>query len=192
MSVHKRTLMDWGFPRILYLAYYGIHFCLHLYLWPLSHDFVACQHFMKVTEKTSILEDPYLEFYNSVWPHLYTVGNLFQLAKTFQKTPTFENAQKYPKNEFLMCMRISLKETHVCTRVAIYNSRVCLKYVTFLHCNLRVLLVYATVVSATRASYASFVFYKSRMSVFAGCSCWNSRVIRGLSSFIVANRFLNI
>ena len=49
-----------------------------------------------------------------------------------------------------MCMRLSLKETRIRTRVAIYNSHVHLKYATFLHCNPCVLLVYATIVSATR------------------------------------------
>ena len=81
---------------------------IHLYLWPLSHDSVACRHFhdntswksLNVIEKTPNLEDLYLEFCHSVWPHLCTVGKVFQLAKTFQKTPKSENAQKYPKNEF--------------------------------------------------------------------------------------------
>ena len=82
----------------------------HLFLWPLSHDSVACwripwRHFMKVTEKTPNLEDIYLEFCNSIWPHLYTVGNTFMLAKHFQKTPKFENAQKFPKNEFFLSIR---------------------------------------------------------------------------------------
>ena len=48
-----------------------------------------------------------------------------------------------------MCTRLSLKETRVRTRVAIYNSRVRLKYVTFMHCNPHVLFMYVTVVSAT-------------------------------------------
>ena len=79
----------------------------HLYLWLLSHDFVACRHFhddtsWKVTKKTPNLEETYLEFCNSVWPHLHTVGKIFLLAKTFQKTPKSENAQKYPKNEFFL------------------------------------------------------------------------------------------
>ena len=43
-----------------------------------------------------------------------------------------------------------LKETRVHTRVAIYNSRVCLKYVTFYIATHVYLLVYATVVSVTR------------------------------------------
>ena len=43
-----------------------------------------------------------------------------------------------------------LKETHVCMRVAIYNSRMHLKYMTF-YIETRVyLLVYATIVSATQ------------------------------------------
>ena len=108
----------------------------HLFLWPLSHDFVTCRHFhddtsWKSLKKKPNLEDPYLEFCHFVWPHIYTVGKIFLLAKTFQKTPKTENAQKYPKSEFLMCTQISLKETHVRTWVAIYNSRVCLKYATF-------------------------------------------------------------
>ena len=77
-------------------------------------------YFMKVTEKTPNLEDPYLDFCNSVWPHLCIVGKIFLLAKTFQKTPKSENSQKYTKNEFL-----------ICTSVFIYNSRVRLKYATF-------------------------------------------------------------
>ena len=126
----------------------------HLFLWPLSHDYVACWHFhddtsWKVTEKKPNLEYPYLDFCNSIWPHIYAIRNIFQLSKNFHRTPKYENAQKYPKNEFLMCTQLSLKETRVRTRVAIYNSRVRLKYVTFLHFNPRLLLVYATVVSTT-------------------------------------------
>ena len=79
---------------------------------------------LKVTEKTPNLEDPYLEFCNSIWPHLCTVGKIFLLAKTFQKTPKSENAQKYHKNEFFVCTRLSLKETRVRTRLALYNTRV--------------------------------------------------------------------
>ena len=87
----------------------------HLCLWPLSYVFVACRHFhndtsLKVTKKTPNLEDPYLEFCNFVWPHLCIVGKIFLLAKTFQKTPKSENAQKCPKNEFLMCTRLSLRK----------------------------------------------------------------------------------
>ena len=63
----------------------------HLFLWPLSYVFVACQHFhddtsrksLKVTEKKPKLEEPYVEFYNYVLPNLYTVGKVVQLAKTF-------------------------------------------------------------------------------------------------------------
>ena len=43
-----------------------------------------------------------------------------------------------------------LKATRVCTRVAIYNSRVCLKYVTFYIETHVYLLMYVIVVSATR------------------------------------------
>ena len=43
-----------------------------------------------------------------------------------------------------------LKETRICTRLAIYNTHVCLKYVTFYIVTHVYLLVYATVVSATR------------------------------------------
>ena len=86
---------------------------------------------LKVTKKTPNLEDPYLEFCNTAWPHLYTVGNLFQLAKTFQKTPKSENAQKYPKNEFFDVYAGFLKETRVRMRVAIYNSHVHPKYANF-------------------------------------------------------------
>ena len=90
----------------------------HLYLWPLSHIIIACRHFhddtswksLKVIEKTPNLEDPYLEFCNSVWPHLYTVRKVFQLAKTSQKTPKSENAKKYPQNYFLMCTWLSLRK----------------------------------------------------------------------------------
>ena len=42
-----------------------------------------------------------------------------------------------------------LKETHVRTRVSIYNSRVCLKYVTFCIETHVYLIVYVTVVSVT-------------------------------------------
>ena len=65
---------------------------------------------MKVIEKIANLEDPYIEFYNSIWSHLYTVGKVFMLAKTFQKTPKSENAQKYPKNEFFDVYAGFLKE----------------------------------------------------------------------------------
>ena len=109
---------------------------------------------LKVTEKTPILEDPYLEFCNSIWPHFYTVGKVFQLAKTFQKTPKFENAQKYLKMHFFVYAWLSL--------------------------------------CATRASLTTLVFCKSRMHIFTGCSCVNSRIMRGLSSCIVVNLFLNI
>ena len=51
----------------------------------------------------------YIEFCNFVWPHLYTVGNIFLLTKTFQKTPKSENAQKYPKNEFFCLYTTCLK-----------------------------------------------------------------------------------
>ena len=43
-----------------------------------------------------------------------------------------------------------LKETHVRTRVAIYNSRVRLKYATFCIATRVYLLMYMTVVSTTR------------------------------------------
>ena len=107
-------------------------------------------HFMKVIEKTPKLEDWYLELCNSVWPQLYTVGNIFLFAKTFQKTPKSEHAQKYPKNEFFDVYASFLKETHVHTRLAIYNTRVHLKYVTFCIDTRVYLLTYETVVSATR------------------------------------------
>ena len=42
-----------------------------------------------------------------------------------------------------------LKETHVCTRLAIYNTHVCLKYVTFCIATYVYLLMYVTVVSVT-------------------------------------------
>ena len=61
-------------------------------------------HFMKVTEKTPNLEDPYLELCNSIWPHLYTIGKVSELAKTFLKTPKSENFYKYPKNEIFWCI----------------------------------------------------------------------------------------
>ena len=64
---------------------------------------------MKVTENRPNLEDPYIEFCNSVWPHLYTIEKILQLAKTFRKTPKFENAQKYPKNEFFDVYKSFLK-----------------------------------------------------------------------------------
>ena len=95
----------------------------HLFLWPLSHHFIACRHFhddtswksLKVIEKTPNLKDPYLEFCNSVWPHLYTVGKVFVLAKTFQKTWKSEMPKSTPKISFLMCMWVSLrKPTYVC------------------------------------------------------------------------------
>ena len=94
----------------------------HLFLWPLSYVFVACWHFhdntsWKVTEKTPNLEDPYIEFCNSIWPHLYTVGNIFLLAKHFQKTPKSENAQKCPKMSFL-----SIRE--LLSMIATYDTRV--------------------------------------------------------------------
>ena len=95
----------------------------HLFLWPLSYVFVACWHFhddtsWKVTKshwKTPNLEDPYLEFCNSIWPHFYTIGKIFLLAKTCYKTPRSENAQNTLKMSFLMCMRVSLrKPTYLC------------------------------------------------------------------------------
>ena len=52
-----------------------------------------------------------------------------------------------------MCTRVSLrkpKETRVRTRVAIYNSRVRLKYTNFYIATHIYLLVYVTVVSETR------------------------------------------
>ena len=60
-----------------------------------------------------------------------------------------------------MCMRLSLRQTHVrmrlalyntriCTRVAVYNSCLHLIYATLCIGNPRVFLVYATVVSTTR------------------------------------------
>ena len=90
----------------------------NIFLWPLSHDFIACWHFhddtswksLKVTEKKDNLEDPYLEFCNLVWTHIYLVGKIFLLAKNFQKTPKSENVQKYPKNEFILCTRLSLRK----------------------------------------------------------------------------------
>ena len=71
------------------------------------------------------------------------------LPKNFQKTPKTENAQKYPKNEFFDVYTSFLKETHVRTRVAIYNNPVCLKYMTLCIATHVYLLVYVTVVSAT-------------------------------------------
>ena len=41
------------------------------------------RHFKRVTEKIPNLEDPYLEFCNSIWPHLYIIGKISVLAKTF-------------------------------------------------------------------------------------------------------------
>ena len=58
-----------------------------------------------------------------------------------------------PRNTLKMSFYVYmnfLKETHVRMRVAIYNSRVLLKYVTFCIATHVYLLVYATVVSATR------------------------------------------
>ena len=134
----------------------------HLFLWPLSHDSVTCRHFhddtswksLKFTEKTPNLEDPYIAFCKSVWPHIYTVGKVFLLVKTFQKTPKYENSQKYLKNAFFLYSWLSL--------------------------------------CATRESLATLVFYNSWMHIFEGFSCRNSQIIRGLSSFIVTNLFLNI
>ena len=104
---------------------------------------------LKVIEKTTNLEDPYLEFYNSVWPQFYTIGKVFLLAKTFSMTLKSKNAYKYPKYEFFYVYASFLKETHVHMRVAIYNSHVCLKYMTFYIATHVYLLMYATVVSAT-------------------------------------------
>ena len=72
------------------------------------------------------------------------------LAKAIWKTPKSENAQKYPKNELFDVYMSFLNETHVRTRVAIYNSHVHIKYVTLCIATLVYLLVYATVVSTTR------------------------------------------
>ena len=72
------------------------------------------------------------------------------LAKTFQKTPKSEDAQKYPKNEFFDVCASFLKETRVRTRLAIYNTHVCLKYMNFFIATGVYLLVYVTVVYATR------------------------------------------
>ena len=119
----------------------------HVCLWQLSHYLVACQHFhddtswksLNITEKTPNLEEPYLEFFNFVWPHLYTVGNIFQLDKTFQKTPKSQNAQKYPKNEFLTCMQLSLRKP------------------TYVHEFLYIIVTYAlnTQLSALKTTYTS-------------------------------------
>ena len=82
------------------------------------------RHFMKFIEKIPNLEDPYLEFYNSVWPLVCTVWNKFQLAKTFQKIRKSENAQKYHKNDLFYVHVSFLKETHVRTWLSIHNTRV--------------------------------------------------------------------
>ena len=105
---------------------------------------------LKVIEKTPNLEDLYLEFCNFVWPHLYTIGKVFMLAKTFQKTPKSENVQKYPKKEYFDVYASFLKETHIRTWLDIYNTHVHLKYVTFYIATCVYLLVYVTIVSATR------------------------------------------
>ena len=96
-------------------------------------------HFMKVTEKTPNLEDPYIELYKSIWSHLCTVGNIFLLAKPFQKTPKSENAQKYPKMSFLMCTQVSLRKP------------------TYVHELLYIIVVYAlnTWLSALQPAYTS-------------------------------------
>ena len=54
------------------------------------------------------------------------------------------------KVSFFVCTRLSLRKTRVRTRVAIYNSHVHLKYVTFGLETHVYLLVYVTVVSTTR------------------------------------------
>ena len=103
---------------------------------------------MKVTEKTPNLEDPYIEFSNSIWTCLYMFGKVFLLANHFQKTTKSKNAQKYPKNEFFDVYVSFLKETCVRMRISLYNSHVRLKYATFCIATHIYLLVYVTVVSA--------------------------------------------
>ena len=53
------------------------------------------------------------------------------------------------KMSFFVCTRVALYNTRVRTQIDIYNSRVHIIYVTLCISNPRVFLVYATVVSAT-------------------------------------------
>ena len=103
MGVVQKNLVGW-----CYSPKWHISSCDHFPM--ISSHVDTSWKSLKFTKKTPKLEDPYIEFYNSVWPHLYTIGKVFQLAKTFQKTPKSENAQKYPKNEFFfMCTWVSLR-----------------------------------------------------------------------------------
>ena len=94
----------------------------YLYLWPLSHDSVAWWHFIKVTEKTPNLEDPYVEFCNSIWPLICIFGKVLLLAKTFWKTQNSENSQKYPKNDIFYAHVSFLKETRMLYMTCLYNT----------------------------------------------------------------------
>ena len=119
--------------------------------------FSACDHFSMIPSHVNIFMTTLHEIHwkslkrHLSWrTHILSFGKVFPFAKTFQKTPKSENAQKYPKKmSFFVCTRLSLRQTRIRTRVAIYNSCVRLKYATFCIATRVYLLVYATVVSAT-------------------------------------------
>ena len=110
-------------------------------------------HFMKVTEKAPILEDPYLEFCNSVWPLLYTVGKVFESEKPSQKTPKYENSQKYPKNENLW---------PICDFSFMVPTNFTFVFVNVVTVTCEYRLEFTTVVTAT----CKYVLYMPKMDVF--------------------------
>ena len=70
-------------------------------------------HFMKFTEKTPNLEDPYLEFCNIVLSHLSTIGKVSESDKTFQKPQSLKIPKSTLKMSLFYLYVIFLKETHV-------------------------------------------------------------------------------
>ena len=117
--------------------------------------------------KTPILEGPYVEFCNSVWPLLYTIGKVSKSDKNFQKTPKSENSQKYPKNDIFYVYASFLKETRVFhllyASCSTWYSRIpsicdyfhCNPQIIcdYCYCNLHMSLEYATVIFETRVFF---------------------------------------
>ena len=100
----------------------------------------------KSLKKTPNLEDLYLKFCNSIWPHLYTIGNIFLLAKTSRRHQSLKIPRNTLKMSFFVYTRLALKETRVWHATCqLYNLRVIL-YATLYTRNPRILFMYVTVV----------------------------------------------
>ena len=108
----------------------------HLFLWPLSHVFTACRHFHDDTSWKSLKKHLNWRTYilSSITPFdliSTLLERYFSWIKNFRRHQSLKMPRNTLKMIFFDVYASFLNETRVCTRVAIYNTCIHLKYVNF-------------------------------------------------------------